>query len=201
MIRLPRFSVIDNSMSDLAVCCGDFVASRTTDWGSAPDPEVCRLLAKPEGREARVAGATRPSVSDPGTALELLFSSALSFGRGSSTLRRRRRVRHRRQLALRTGNIAWSCLAGPSRLRQIAELRLHQQRETSLAGTARRRYTKCRNTVTSTGRSVATARVENVVLLGRARRGPAWAGLDTQGESSLWSSHRSCSRSFQDSCP
>jgi len=41
-------------------------------------------MAKPEAEERRVAGTTRPSVSAAGTALELLFSSALSSGRGSS---------------------------------------------------------------------------------------------------------------------
>ncbi len=160
----------------------DSVTATNDDWGAAPDPGICRMCANPEERdEARMAEATRSSVLAPGSALELLPSSALSSAQGSRTVARHRR-RHQPHILGRFGTpVAWSRLGEPRRPRETAESTLRDNRENAFRVLPTHASIDNSNTAIGNRPSAVTLNSGIVVPLGRARRGPVWAGLDSGG--------------------
>jgi len=151
------------------------------DWGSAPDPEVYCLRAKPEERERRAAAAARPSVSAPGSALELLFSSALSSDRVMSNLGQRVGRNQLRRAAEATMGGAWSCLGELGSPSEMAPAAAPDGTPTappdSRGGVSERTPTRVTTTTPVPGASYP----QSAVPFGRANHGPAWAGLDNYG--------------------
>ncbi len=136
--------------------------------------------------ETLLCAASHPSsrkrvkvVLAPGSVLELLPSSALSSARDSRTVARHRR-RHQPHILGRFGTpVAWSRLGEPRRPRETAESTLRDNRENSLRVLPTHASIDNSNTAIGNRPSAITLNSGIVVPLGRARRGPVWAGLDS----------------------
>ena len=107
-----------------------------------------------------------------------LGSSALSSARGSRTVGRHRHRRQPHLLGRFGAPVAWSRLGEPRRPRETAESTRRDNGENTLR--VLRTHASIDNSNTAIGNrpSAVTLNPGIVVPLGRARRGPVWAGLD-----------------------